>query len=239
MTRCRCGVAVLAALLSLLYSASASARPARVRLTNGEISEVEVTQLELGKQVAVRLSDGSERVLPWAWIASVELLAPEPSAPAPDGAPSGATTMASAGGGALAPRNDKGEPATSTLQQEYDALKAKRRGLGGPITLMAVGFGVGLIGVVGGAAAGAVNEGDYADYEDADDSDDIDPKPFFIVGGLGAVIGVGGLVWTISRVSANKQVKQKMKEIQKRIDSLKLGFVPMGDRGYVTVGWSL
>lgn len=235
------------ALLIVCTGGNALARPGTVRLTNGDIAQVEILALELGKQVTVKLSDGSQKILPWQWIVSVELAAApppppvQPKAPPPFGHPAAAPAAAAPGVGlAVAGAPAAGATAQRILQleAEYQALAATRPGIAGPIVLTAIGFGLGgfltLVGVAVDDAADSVDE-----FGDPSSTDSPDTMPVYVLGGLGLAAGAGGLVWMLTRIGTRTEVSDRMKPMKEEIDRLRLNLQPIPGGGMATVGGAL
>jgi hypothetical protein len=201
-------------------------------LTSGEAAEVEVLQMELGNEVRVRLADGSEKTIPWEWIASLEMHAPPVAqAPQPE------ATAAPASAGAVAPEKKPAEPTQAdkvqALDDEIQKIDEEMPALPGPIVLTAVGLGAGTLFMVTGA--GLKSECLYsADYESCNTMTTM----FMVMGGVGIAAGVGGAVWLVTRIQARKPHQAKIRELEAERDRLKMD-VQAGPTGaYGTMTWS-
>jgi hypothetical protein len=218
-------------------------------LTNGESSDVDVVRIAPGQQITVRLSDGTERVLPWEWIESVEL-APAQPPPAPPGqvvqqAPA-PPAAAAAGAPPSAPRvvvpaNPEVTFKRNALQAQYDQLVDQRPGVGWPTTLLCVGLTVGISGLFLGGLAAASNaqiDDSYSTYGSSS-SEKVSSTPFFVVGGLASAAAIGSIVWLVSRIGERKQIDEKLGGMKQEIDRLQLSVAPLRDGAYAGMSWSL
>lgn len=206
----------------------ASARPASLTLTSGEAAEVEVLQMELGNEVRVRLQDGSEKTIPWEWIASLEMHAiPAEAAPAPVAAAPVPVEKA-----------EEKEPTNAekiaAIDEQIDHIHENEMpGIAGPIVLTSVGLGAGTLFMVSGA--GLKSECLYtADYESCNTM----TTAFMVMGGIGIAAGVGGAVWLFQRINARKPHQAKIQELEAEQDRLRMDVQGGPTGAFGTMTWS-
>lgn len=214
---------VLAAALTLPWIASpAWADTAKISLKSGEVTQAEVLKLEFGKQVTVRMADGSEKTIPWSEIENLEMIEeasaatgqataegdkqhesePEEATPAP---------VAPAPAAAAAPSSANLFQQLQMVEEEIDDLEEDRPGLGGPITLMAIGYPVGALFFVTG-----VNVSNFC-YSECGAL----AAPYFAISGVSIAAAVVGTVWLVGNLGARSRIDNQIKAREEERDQLR------------------
>lgn len=202
-------------------------------MKSGEVTQAEVLALEFGKQVRVKLSDGTEKVIPWSEVRDVQmnsgdadadtepagevpLLEEKPTASEPAEAPvpveESTPNVASAPALAPAAKPDQSliYNELALIDRDISDAKANMPVIGGPLTLTLIGLGVGAV-VIASTVNAESNCGSYCNL-----------GPSYGIGVFNLGVGAIGAIWLGAQVAARGKQKERIGQLEARREQLRL-----------------
>lgn len=213
------------AVLAVGLTASVTLADARtVQLKGGGFVSGEVMEATPGQSVRVQMADGTVREIPWTDIERIDAPPPQP-VPAPVPAPQAYQVQPAYAAPQL--------PPPSPYAAEIAALEEERRqiGIGGPITMLAVGAGAaGVLAYMGFVSVLLDSVGCDVGSSDCG-SDDTFTTVLFVGAGIGAAIAIWGGIELGDRLGQRSAIRARIKELKAGRPVTSLRFQPQRNGG--------